>query len=121
MAQHHHQLDMKDPTNQDEHHAHHPHPKVSVRDQDTITWFMDEDFLVINIEQTDDDPKRPKDVSKPPNPFYRPLPFDARGGTDGKFRVNSGPAVSAAAGQHYKASFQIKSTGEIIDPDFVVD
>ena len=58
--QKHHEMDMKDPKNQHEHDPNHPHPHVSIKRQDSLTWFMDEAFSVTNIQ--------------PSNPFHRPLP-----------------------------------------------
>jgi hypothetical protein len=99
-----------------------PHPpiKISVKNQDTVTWEASQDFAVVNIEK-ENDPALPPIPAKPPNPFFRLLPFQARAGADGKFRANSGPAVSGASKQHYKTTFEVLSTGAIIDPDFIVD
>ena len=100
--------------------ASHQAPKVSVKNQDTVTWEAGQDFVVLNVQQ-EADPGLPIDPSKPANPFHRLLPYDARAGTDGRFRANSGPTVSGASRQHYKTTFKVKSTGQIIDPDFIVD
>ena len=110
MPQKHHEMDMKDPKNKDEHHPDHPHPHVSIKHQDSLTWFMDEAFSVTNIQ--------------PFNPFHRELKtMVAYGsGDDGEFRVNSGPARPDTQG-HYKATFEFKEARgrQPIDPDFNVD
>ena len=106
-AQKHHEMDMKDPKNQDEKSPYHPHPHVSMKNQDSLTWFMDEAFSVTDIQ--------------PSNPFHRPLSTLVANapGDDGSFRVNSGPAAGPPG--HYKAKFQVTASGQIIDPDFNVD
>jgi hypothetical protein len=129
MPQQHHQMDLDpfivNPI------APHITPHVSVRNQDTVTWHCSQDFDIVDVHQIDDPPAYPLDPVKPPNPFYRLLPFAARSSTGGpahpggappgKFVASAGPPVSAAAGQHYKTKFRLRVTGQVIDPDFIVD
>jgi hypothetical protein len=128
MPQRHHQLDL------DPHipvkTAHAPQ-HVSVANQDTLTWHCAQDFEIVNIQQMTNDPAHPFDPTRPPNPFYRPLNFHARASTPGaghpggapggRSVANSGPAVSAAVGGHYEVTFRVVATGQVIDPDFIVD
>ncbi len=93
-----------------------PHQtRLSLKDQDTLTWHCSQDFRVLNVQQ---DPSSP-DPDKPPNPFFRILPYDARKGSGNRFRANSGPPVSGAVGQQYKATFRVGGT--IHDPDIIID
>ena len=100
-------------------------PRVSVRNQDTITWRASQDFEIVDFRKKTDNPEFPADPGKPNNPFFRPLPFDARSGSGGPgepatvFRVSCGPVRTEAGDQHYLTIFKVKATGQIIDPDFI--
>ncbi|MBI3667649.1 MAG: hypothetical protein HY236_15710 [Acidobacteria bacterium] len=98
-----------------------PRVTVSVKDQETVTWFANQDFKILGARPEPDDP------GKPDNPFHRPFPFDARLGTGNKFRANSGPALSEAAesgGKVYKIRFQVAGTvpgtKRVVDPHIII-
>ena len=106
------ELDINDPN--------HPRHSISVRNQDTLTWECAQDFKILSVH-----PLPPVNLAKPTNPF-RWNDFDARSGTDGRYRVNSGSAVSGADNQRYKVTFIKKDAqGRFIqppiDPDFIVE
>jgi hypothetical protein len=118
MPQEHHNVDL-DPFVKDPNHPHTP-KRVSVTNQDGLTWHCGQAFEVIKIEPAE------------PFPFYRPLPFTSTlstgavvghlGGAPPKtYVVNTGPArPEAVSGKvEYKITFRVN--GKDIDPHFIVD
>ena len=103
-----------------------PDHRISVKNQDTVTWESANDFRILDI-RLELPPPPPLDSEKPVFPFSGNLPFDARSGTDNtnirKYRVNSGPAVSGSAGETYKVKFKRKSgplNDQVIDPHIII-
>ena len=93
--------------------------RVSVRNQDTLTWFRhNQAFTIISIQKEGSPVK-----GAPDNPFFRepPIPSDFEDGARGRHVVNSGPAKREAIGQHYRAVFQALASAQAGDPHFVVD
>ena len=101
----------------------HAVPRVSVRNQDTVTWRSRQDFEILNFRKKTDDPDFPANPAAPDNPFSQLTPLDARSGTGAPgeplFRATAGPARSQAGNQHYLTIFRVKATGQVIDPDFI--
>lgn len=93
-----HKFDL-DPFFVDPGHTHNP-IKLSVRDQDSVTYFAKKAFTITEF--------RPKQKQGAPYPFLRPLdpPWEAQQGLDGTWRVNSGPPKQEAIGYGYDAKFK---------------
>jgi len=74
---------------------------LSVRNQDTMTWFAKKPFTIFRFQPKDDKKNAPY-----PFHFDPAMELESEEGTDGIWRINSGPPRKEAIGFGYEAKFR---------------
>jgi len=81
--------------------------KLSVREQDSVTYYAAKAFTISEFHPKDDKQNAPYPFSRPLEPLGRNQQgWEAQEGLDGIWRVNSGPAKPEAIGCGYDAKFR---------------
>ena len=96
-----------------DHHPDHDPVKLSVSEQDQVTYYAKKAFTVTEFKvrkRADLRPQAQQPGTPPANPFDRPLPWEAHKGSGDLWRVSSGPAIEAAIGYRYDAIFKHGTT-----------